>query len=167
VPSAIDGLLEAMLEEAKRKDTEEDERLSVVDANQHLVDKSPWMRRTEWPRQFTGKDMATIVKNSRRTTEEEAGLQLIWTSIDRVLHTCVNGVMDCTERNWRLISFWLNGSEASKADSRRFNIENDPTTIKRYKEYWQRFICYCVRALGEEEEYGIGIGIGGSDDGKI
>ena len=137
MPSAIDGLLEAMLEEAKRKDTEEDERLSVVDADQHLVDKSPWMRRTEWPRQFTGKDMATIVKNSLRPTKEEVGLQLIWRNIDRVLDTCVDGVTDCTERNWRLISFWLNGSEASKADNKPFDIDNDQTTIKRYKESWQ------------------------------
>jgi hypothetical protein len=67
----------------------------------------------------------------------------------------MDGVTDCVERNWRLISFWLNGSEASKADSKPFNIDNDPTTIKRYKESWQQLISYCIRALGEEEACGI------------
>lgn len=67
----------------------------------------------------------------------------------------LDGVTDCTHRNWRLILFWLNGSEASKAGSMPFNIDKDPTTIKRYKEYWQRFICYCSRVLEEEEECGI------------
>ena len=67
----------------------------------------------------------------------------------------MDGVVDCTNRNWRLISFWLNGSEIGKADSKPFNVDNDQTTIKRYKEYWQRFIYYCIRTLGEEEECGI------------
>jgi len=143
----IDRLIEALLTEGVDKDKEEDEQLGMVDRDQYMVDKSPWMRRTGWLREFGGKDMATIVKKSWRPTKDEAWLQSIWKSVGRVLDTCVDGVADCTERNWKLISFWLNGSEAGKADSKPFNIDNDRTTIKRYKESWQRLICYCIRAL--------------------
>src|SRR5277367_5813249 len=60
----IDHFITAMLEEAKGKDAEEDERLDVVDTDQHMVDKSPWMRRTGWLREFARKDMMTMVKKS-------------------------------------------------------------------------------------------------------
>ena len=99
--------------------------------------------------------MDAIVNKSWRPTKEEVVLQLIWRSVSRVLDTCVDGVTDCKDRNWRLISFWLNGSVVSKAGSKRFNIDKNPTTIKRYKEYWQRFICYYIRALKKEGKYGI------------
>ena len=44
----------------------------------------------------------TIVKNSWRPTKDEAGLQLIWKSIDRVLDTCVDGVKNYMDRNYLL-----------------------------------------------------------------
>ena len=101
----IDGWIDQLLAEASAKDKAENELLGVVDANQHMVDKSPWMRRTGWLREFAGKDMATIIKKSWRPMKDEAGLQLIWKSIDRVLDTCVDGVKNCTDRNWMLIPF--------------------------------------------------------------
>ena len=144
-----------MLDEAKGIDAAEEERLGIVDTDQYMVDKLPWMQRTSWLQEFAEKDMGAIVKKSWRPMKNEAELQLIWKSVGRVLDTCVEGVTDCVERNWRLISFWLNGSEAGKADSKPFNIDNDRTTIKRYKESWQRLICYCIRVQGEEDECGI------------
>ena len=99
----IDQLIEALLTEAVDKDKEEDRQLSVADRDQYMVDKSPWMRRTGWLREFAGKDIVTIVKKSWRPTKDEAGLQLIWKSVDRVLDTCVDGVKNCTDRNWMLI----------------------------------------------------------------
>ena len=128
--STIDRLIDGLLIEATMKDKEEDELLGIVDADQHMIDKSPWMRRTGWLREFAGKNMVMIVKKSWRPLKNEEALQVIWRSVGRVLDTCVNGVVDCTNRNWRLITFWLNGSEADKADSKPFNVDNDPTTIK-------------------------------------
>ena len=43
-PSTIDHLVDIMLEQAEKRDTEEDMQLRIVDANQYMVDKSPWMR---------------------------------------------------------------------------------------------------------------------------
>ena len=76
----INDWIDELLAEASAKDKAEDELLGVVDADQHMVDKSPWMRRTGWLWEFAEKDMVTIVKNSWRPTKEELGLQLIWRS---------------------------------------------------------------------------------------
>jgi len=128
--SSVDHFITAMLNEAKRMDAEEDERLEIVDVDQHMVDKSPWMRRTGWLGEFAGKDIGAIVKKSWRSMKDEEEVQLIWKSVGRVLDSCVDGVTDSMERNWRLIAFWLNGSEMDKADSKPFNIENDIAIIK-------------------------------------
>ena len=104
--------------------------MGIVDANQHMVDKSPWMRRTRWLREFAGKDMNAIVKKNQKLTKDEQELLVIWKSVGRLMDRGVNGVRDCTERNRSLISFWLNSSEADKADSKPFNIDNDTSTAK-------------------------------------
>jgi hypothetical protein len=54
-----------------------------------------------------------------------------------------------------MIGFWLNSSQAEEADGKPFNVDNDPSMIKRYAEYWGWFICYCLRMLNEEEGSGI------------
>src|SRR5277367_3646536 len=53
--SLIDDCITAMLEDAKRMDAEENEQVAIVDENQYTVDKSSWMRRTDWLREFAGK----------------------------------------------------------------------------------------------------------------
>ena len=39
--STIDQLINAMLEDAKMKDMMENEQLGIMNANQHMIDKSP------------------------------------------------------------------------------------------------------------------------------
>jgi hypothetical protein len=46
--SSVDKFITAMLNAAKEVDKQEDEQLGIVDADQHMVDKSPWMRQTGW-----------------------------------------------------------------------------------------------------------------------
>jgi len=45
---SINDWIDELLVEASAKDKAEDELLGIVDADQHMVDKSPWMRRTGW-----------------------------------------------------------------------------------------------------------------------
>src|SRR5271155_5457609 len=44
---------------------------------------------------------------------------------------------------------------AKRTASLSTSITTGQRLIKRYKESWQRLICYCIRALREEEECGI------------
>ena len=73
----MDELIDGLLTKVRQQDLEEDEQLGMVDANQQMVDKSPWMRRMGWLREFARKDMMTIIKKSWRPTKDEEGLQLI------------------------------------------------------------------------------------------
>src|SRR5947207_14400831 len=114
------------------------------------MDKSPWMRRTRWLRDFAGRGMNEIVKKSWKSTKEEASLRGIWKSVKRVMNRCEKGVRDCADRNWSLILFWLNSCEDNKADIRLFNIDVKSKVHKSYTEYWQRFICYCMRTLRDK-----------------
>jgi hypothetical protein len=104
----VEDCIKALLEEAEIMDVAEDEQLGVVEANRYMMDKSPRMRRTGWLREFGGKDMNVIVGKSKKPTKEEGVLQVVWTSVMRLMNHCVEGVQDCGERNWSLIAFWLN-----------------------------------------------------------
>jgi hypothetical protein len=42
----VEDCIKGLLEEAEIMDVAEDEQLGVIWANQYMVDKSPWMRRT-------------------------------------------------------------------------------------------------------------------------
>jgi hypothetical protein len=99
--------------------------------------------------------MNIIVGKSKKSTKEEGTLQVVWTSIMRLMNYCMDGVKDCGERNWSLIGFWLNSSEAEEADGKPFGVDNDPSTVRQYAEYWGRFMCYCLQMLNEEEGCGI------------
>jgi hypothetical protein len=100
-----------------------DEQLGLIETDQYMVDKSPWMRRTDWLREFAGKDMNVIVGKSKKPTQDEAALRVVWASVTRLMNHCVEGVRDCTQRNWGLIGFWLNSSEVEEADGKPFNID--------------------------------------------
>jgi len=118
------------------------------------LDKTPWMRRTRWAKEFVGKDMTVVAKRSQKPTKDEQELHSVWQSVHRVLNQCVAGVTDCRERNWSLIPFWLNSSEATKADDRPFGTDKDKSMVQRYIGYWQQFMCYCLRSVKEGENQG-------------
>jgi hypothetical protein len=153
--SEMEGHIKVLLEGAEVMNAEEDKRLGLIEANQYIVDKSPWMRRTGWLREFAGKDMNVIVGKSKKPTKEEPGLQVVWRSVMRLINDCVDGVKDCDERNWRLIGFWLNSPELEEVDGKPFSVDHDQSTVRRYAKYWGRFICYCLWMLNEEEGSGI------------
>jgi hypothetical protein len=46
--------IEELIKMAKQKDRERNAARDIVDTEQHKVDKTPWLRRTEWPQMFSG-----------------------------------------------------------------------------------------------------------------
>jgi superfamily II DNA helicase RecQ len=151
-----DQCIQVMLDKAKEKDIEEGKETGVMDENYHAVDKTPWMRRTGWLRDFASRNMKVVAHLSQKPEKDEPELELIWRSVERVISRSMGGVEDCSARGWRLIPFWLNSSEASKMNLRPFDIDLEASTVKRYSAYWGRFTCYCLRILQkEEEEWGV------------
>ena len=140
----------------EQRDAEKKRKLRIVKKDPQAVDKSPWMRRTAWLQEFGGKNMEVIARMGLAATGDEHGLLLVSSSVARVFERCVDGIADCWRRRWLLLLFWLNSNEKDKPDSRPFMVEHEKSTVKRYVGYWQRFLCYCLRILGNEAEHGAG-----------
>ena len=127
----LEGLIDSVLDEANKRDTEW--RLSLGHVTEsNVVTKSPWLSRTGWERKFLGKDMKTLVQLTERPKEDEEGLSEIWLSVSRVIKACWKGADDISDRGWDLILFWLNSSDRSKADSKPFRLEKREQTVDRF-----------------------------------
>jgi hypothetical protein len=71
--------IEELIEMAKQKDRERNTARDIVDTEQHKVDKTPWLRRTEWPQIFSGKDIIALDKGqgyTERLSENQSGVAL-------------------------------------------------------------------------------------------
>jgi hypothetical protein len=119
-----------------------------------IVDKSPWIRRTEWNDIFIGRDMEVLVKALDRPGTND-NLRIIWVQVESLLRRCGNGVKDCQKRNWINIGFWLNSIDPQSPSTMPFPIFWSDGMFERYVDYWQRFICFCVRATQEEDRFGM------------
>lgn len=162
----LDELLEDILEEADRLDQEHCLTLSKV-MDTHIVTKTPWLIRTGWERKFRGKDMKVLHKLTEKPDVKDHEVMRIWQSGSRLIDKAWKGVEDITERGWDLILFWLNSSKCEEPHPIPFRSETRDKTvegysnlriylIRRYSELWQRFLCFCYRVVGDEEDiYGV------------
>ena len=44
----------------------------------------------------------------------------IWDSTARIVQACFKGILDCQERGWTLIPFWLRSVDRNKEDTKPF-----------------------------------------------
>ena len=103
--------------------------------SQNLVTLTPWLRRTGWPRTFKGRDMEVLVNLARLPKKAEVQLKVVCDSIARVIKDCTLGMMDCEDRNWNLISFWLASPEKGKPELRSFRTYFKDSMIDIYTSY--------------------------------
>ena len=153
--SNLDRLLEASLKETEQREEERRRSVNIVQDESFLVKMTPWLRRTRWAKMFKGRDMETLVNAIRPSDEIEQGLRLIWESVARVIKRCIEGVNDVEDRAWDLIPFWLNSSVLNEPDSKPFRTYITDASVKKYTKTWQQLICFCIRALDEEDTHGI------------
>jgi hypothetical protein len=148
----MENLIENLLKEATEREVEHQQKLNHISDNQLLITETPWLRRTGWRRRFTDKDMEELNK----LTEKPTGgiLMEVWQSAGRTIQKCFDGVLDCHNRGWTLIPFWLASSDTSKPDTIPFRMYFAQETIDRYTTYWQRFIIFCLRSF-ENQENGV------------
>ena len=103
--SAMDHLVDSLLEEADQRDEAHRRGLNKVADSQNLETLTLWLRRTGWPRMFKGREMKELVDLARLPDKREVQLKTVCESIGRVIKDCTMRVMDCEDRNWNLISF--------------------------------------------------------------
>jgi hypothetical protein len=146
----IDRLMESSLEEAYRRDEEFQHGLNHIMDTATMVDKSPWIRRTGWTESFIGRDMDKLVEAIDSPGMNDA-IYAIPKGVERLLRRCGDGVRDCERRNWTNIGFWLNSIDATTPNTTPFHIHWEEATFQRYMGYWQRFICFCIRTIMDDQ----------------
>jgi len=148
--------IEELLLVAKRKDGERNSTRDVLETEQHKVDNTPWLRRTLWPRMFTGKDMKELVSGISKPRTEDVILTRAWDSVMRVI--CIrgmDGVKDCSTRGWTKLLHWLNSTDVRKSHSKPFSQHYEDGTPKRYATYWAQLVCLCLRSIENSEIFDV------------
>ena len=70
----------------------------------------------------------------------------------QVLKDCFKGFLDCLERKWSLIPFWLASVDRNKKDTKPHRAYIAPDTLRRYIGYWQRYLLFCIRAITNNKD---------------
>ena len=140
-----------MVSEADEYDKQHQVTLNQVRDSQSLVTKTPWLRRTRWGDIFAGKDMSALVKLTEAPGIDNHQERHIWKATVKVIQNCFKGVIDCQERGWTLIPFWLRSVDRNKEATKPFRMFIAPYTLCRYASYWQQYILFSLRAIMVED----------------
>ena len=84
--------------------------------------------------------MSTLLKLTEAPGIDNHQEHRIWNTIAKVIQNCFKGVIDCQERGWTLIPFWLQSVDRNKEDTKPFRTFIAPYTLRRYASYWQQYI---------------------------
>src|SRR5579862_1137061 len=124
-----------------------------------LQELTPWLRHTGWMARFDGRDMKVLndlLAERKHNVENLEKLRLVWESTKRVIGQCWDGVVDCWNRDWKLILYWLTSDRNTEAHTAPFSIYTARKTRERYTGYWQQFMMFVLRGLDDvDDEYGI------------
>ncbi|HEY4389166.1 MAG TPA: hypothetical protein VGN34_32365, partial [Ktedonobacteraceae bacterium] len=74
----------------------------------------------------------------------------VWADTKDLMLRCFEGLKDIHERSWERILTWLASANRETTSKDPMNVYLKRATVDRYATYWQRFICFCLRALEEE-----------------
>src|SRR5437667_6711631 len=127
----LDVLWNAKVLEAEDEEKVYNTTLNRVRDSQSLVAKTPWLRHTHWEETFAGKDMSILVKLTEGPGRHDHQERRVWDATARVVRACFNGIVDCQERGWTLIPFWLRSVDRNKEDTKPFRMFIAPATLYR------------------------------------
>ena len=151
VMTSLNISINARISEAEVQDKNHQKTLNQVRDSQSLVTKTPWLRQTRWEETFVGKDMATLVKLTNAPGIHDHQERSVWQATAGLIERCFKGILDCQERGWTLIPFWLRSVDRNKEDTKPFRTFIAPYTLRRYAGYWQQYILFCLRAVMTED----------------
>ena len=120
---------------------------------------TPWMNRTRWCEIFVDKDMKQLLKATQNPktekTELDCLLSLAWSGTKTMIYHCIRSSRDCISRDWMTVLFWLNSNQKLTASQCLFTMNLHDSTLEKYCEIWQQFICFCLRAIEDPNKVNI------------
>jgi len=91
--------------------------------------------------------MEQLTELTEKPTPGDAFLTVVWKDIGSMFKDCHVGLKDISAREWDRILFWLKSSQRGAIARKPMNIHIKEKTVKEYASYFQRFICFCFRAM--------------------
>ena len=95
--------------------------------------------------------MSVLVKLTEGLGRHDHQERRVWDATARVVRAYFNGIVDCQERRWTLIPFWLRSVDCNKEDMKPFRTFIAPATLYRYVSYWQQYILFSLWAIMIED----------------
>jgi superfamily II DNA helicase RecQ len=162
VPDAetvLDEQLRARLARyASKLAAEKAEQSRTVDGRIGVDHESTWVREMRWIRHLGIDNMvdqynaslsaisaaarAKLQDEGQRAEQEK--MARLGESFDRELDRCSSRIERVPIETLR----WLAGVDMNKPAGRPFEMKQELRTMDRYRVYWKRYLCYCVRAYG-------------------
>jgi superfamily II DNA helicase RecQ len=156
--------LKGQLAEYERQAEEEEKAIrQLVDSRVGVNFESTWVREMKWKVHLGATDLMEHFNASRRSISaaavaklrgeaeraEQEQLARVGESFDREMERCM-GRMDQVPYE---VLRWLASVDPSKPAGKGFEVKQEEETMGRYRDYWKRYLCYCVRAcrLGRRE----------------
>ena len=91
-------------------------------------------------------------KPKTEQTDSDLQLNIVWNATKTMIYHCIYSMRDCVLRDWMTLSFWLNSNQKLNASQRPFTAKQHDATLEKYCEIWQRFICFCLRAMEDQDK---------------
>ena len=128
-------------------------RAQVIDSLQKCgVDPASTLQHDESERRRKALELlASHFGAQRARSIDDHRERQVWDATARVIQHCFHGVVNCQERGWTLIPFWLRSVDRNKEDTKPFRTYIAPYTLRRYISYWQQFIMFSLRAIMVED----------------
>lgn len=147
---------EAMVERQDRRLAEGDKAMrQTAEAPGGADTDSAWVTELGWAKHLRGKDLmqlhaasaappsvTALAKQRDGGSAEQRLFARLGASFDRVVIRCTARLELVPNETLR----WLNSIDANRPASRAFGLKQSADTMDRYRNYWKRYLCYCVRA---------------------
>ncbi|RYP58974.1 hypothetical protein DL771_011044 [Monosporascus sp. 5C6A] len=134
---------------------EEEERRRTADGPGGVDAESTWVKEIGWAKYLEGKDLVELYEASlgpvssaarerlrdAAAKEEQQRLARLGESFDREAARCAGRLKAVPYETLR----WLASIDPNKLAGRPFGTKDHASSIDRYRTYWKRYLCYCVR----------------------
>ncbi|RYP53350.1 hypothetical protein DL770_010995 [Monosporascus sp. CRB-9-2] len=135
---------------------EEEKRRRTADGPGGVDAESTWVKEMGWAKHLEGVDLVELyeagagpISSATReklrdaaAKEEQRRLARLGESFDREMARCVKRLDAVPHETLR----WLASIDPNKPAGRPFGTKDHASSMDRYRTYWKRYLCYCVRA---------------------
>jgi hypothetical protein len=131
----------------KQKEAESFNTVHQSIGDNKLSVRTPWLGATKWLERFVGANMNTLSELAGNAKGKRDYLSVVEKEIGDLMNECHAGLRDLKSREWDRILFWLTSTKETVIHSKPLSVYIQQKTVETYSAYWQRFTCFCLRAI--------------------